>query len=51
MNKIVTHITRLLADANQAVRDKSLETLVQIYCHVGERLRQDLKKKLIPEAK
>lgn len=51
LNKIVTHIVKLLSDANQAVRDKSLDTLIEIYRHVGERLRIDLRKKQIPEAK
>ena len=51
LNKIVTQIIKLLSDANQAVRDQSLQTLIEIYRHVGERLRLDLKKKLIPEAK
>lgn len=51
LNKLVTHIVKLLSDANEAVRDRSLETLIEIYRHVGERLRLDLKKKLVPEAK
>ena len=33
------------------MRDRALETLIEIYRHVGERLRLDLKKKLVPEAK
>lgn len=51
LNKIVTHIVKLLSDANQAVRDKSLEALIEIYKYVGERLRNDLRKKNIPEGK
>jgi len=51
LSKIVTYIVKLLSDANQAVRDKSLEALIEIYRHVGEKLRLDLRKKAIPEAK
>jgi CLIP-associating protein 1/2 len=51
LNKLVTSIVKLLGDANQFVRDKSFETIIEIYKHVGDRLRMDLKKKQLPEAK
>ncbi len=40
-----------MGDANQFVRDKSFETIIEIYKHVGDKLRADLKKKQLPEAK
>uniref|UniRef100_A0A6M2DJN9 Putative microtubule associated-protein orbit n=1 Tax=Xenopsylla cheopis TaxID=163159 RepID=A0A6M2DJN9_XENCH len=44
-------IMSLLSDPNSAVRDASINTLVEIYKHVGERLRVDLRKKDIPAPK
>lgn len=51
MNKIIPYIVKLLGDTNQQIRDKSLETLLEIYKHVGEKLRIDLRKRQIPEPK
>lgn len=48
---MVIHILKLLTDSNQMVRDKALETLIEVYRHVGDKLRNDLRKKQLPEAK
>ncbi|KAG7312583.1 hypothetical protein JYU34_000886 [Plutella xylostella] len=48
----VPNIAALLSDPGAAVRDAALQLLVDVYRHVGERLRQDLKKKeLVPAQK
>lgn len=42
----------LLGDPSGAVRDAALELIVDVYRHVGERLRQDLRRKdLVPQQK
>jgi CLIP-associating protein 1/2 len=51
LGKIVTNMVKLLTDANQVVRDKAFETFVELYRHVGDRLRNELRKKQIQEAK
>ncbi|XP_050673521.1 CLIP-associating protein isoform X2 [Leptidea sinapis] len=46
------NIAALLADPNSAVRDAAQQVLLDVYRHVGERLRSDLRKKeLIPAQK
>ncbi|CAH2084328.1 unnamed protein product [Euphydryas editha] len=48
----VPSLAALVADPNGAVRDAAVQLLVDVYRHVGERLRQDLKKKeLVPAPK
>lgn len=47
----ISPIVILLGDPTVAVRDAAFQTLVEIYKHVGDRLRQDLRKKEIPPQK
>uniref|UniRef100_A0A8D2PXI5 Cytoplasmic linker associated protein 1 n=1 Tax=Zosterops lateralis melanops TaxID=1220523 RepID=A0A8D2PXI5_ZOSLA len=42
LSKIVPHICNLLGDPNSQVRDAAINSLVEIYRHVGERVRADL---------
>lgn len=51
IGKIIPYIVKLLSDTNQQIREKSFETLLELYRHVGDRLRNDLHKRQIPEAK
>jgi hypothetical protein len=51
VSKLLTHVVKLLGDQNQMVRDKSLETILEMYKYCGEKLRNEIKKKQIPEAK
>lgn len=44
-------IVALLGDPTVVVRDAALQTLVEIYKHVGDKLRIDLRKKEVPPAK
>jgi len=45
VSKLVPAIVKLLSDPNLVVRDTAMNTLADVYRHVGERLRQDLIKK------
>uniref|UniRef100_A0A672ZWG9 Cytoplasmic linker associated protein 1a n=1 Tax=Sphaeramia orbicularis TaxID=375764 RepID=A0A672ZWG9_9TELE len=45
LSKIVPHICNLLGDPISQVRDGAMSCLVEIYRHVGERVRMDLSKK------
>lgn len=45
ISKIVPMIVKLLNDPNIQVRNKAFETLVELYRHVGEKLRIDMQKK------
>nr|XP_029516544.1 CLIP-associating protein 1-B-like isoform X12 [Oncorhynchus nerka] len=45
LSKIVPHICNLLGDPTSQVRDGAMGCLVEIYRHVGERVRMDLSKK------
>ncbi|CAH1643073.1 unnamed protein product [Spodoptera littoralis] len=48
----VPNLAALVGDPSAAVRDAAMQLLVDVYRHVGERLRQDLKKKeLLPAQK
>lgn len=47
----ISPIVILLGDPTVTVRDAAFQTLIEIYKHVGDRLRQDLKKKDIPPQK
>lgn len=51
LNKIVPSICKLIEDQNSQVRDEAVNTLCEIYRHVGEKVRQDLAKKGIPAQK
>ncbi|XP_036278176.1 CLIP-associating protein 1 isoform X4 [Pipistrellus kuhlii] len=51
LNKIVPHICNLLGDPNSQVRDAAISSLVEIYRHVGERVRADLSKKGLPQSR
>lgn len=41
----------LLSDPTPAVRDAAIQTLVEVYKHVGDKLRPDLRKKNVPANK
>ncbi|XP_073995349.1 CLIP-associating protein isoform X12 [Rhodnius prolixus] len=45
ISRLVPGLVKLLSDPNALVRDNALNTLAQVYRHVGERLRIDLIKK------
>lgn len=51
MSKHVGKICELLGDANAQVRSVAIDTLVEIYHHVGVKVRIDLSKRDIPPAK
>jgi CLIP-associating protein 1/2 len=51
LNKLVPLICKLVSDSNGTVRQQAIDTLVEIYRHVGEKVRGDIAKRDIPEAK
>ncbi|XP_069377340.1 CLIP-associating protein 1-like isoform X29 [Paralichthys olivaceus] len=51
LSKIVPHICNLLGDPTSQVRDGAMSCLVEIYRHVGERVRMDLGKKGLPQSR
>lgn len=52
MTKFLAAIVSLLSDPTASVRDAAFSTLVEIYTHIGERLRIDLQRKhSVPPAK
>ncbi|XP_062868423.1 CLIP-associating protein 1 [Trichomycterus rosablanca] len=51
LSKIVPHICNLLGDPAVQVRDGAMNCLVEIYRHVGERVRTDLGKKGLPQSR
>uniref|UniRef100_A0A3Q2XNX6 Cytoplasmic linker associated protein 1 n=1 Tax=Hippocampus comes TaxID=109280 RepID=A0A3Q2XNX6_HIPCM len=51
LSKIVPHICNLLGDPTSQVRDGAMSCLVEIYRHVGERVRIDLGKKGLPQSR
>ncbi|XP_031725850.1 CLIP-associating protein 1a isoform X10 [Anarrhichthys ocellatus] len=51
LSKIVPHICNLLGDPTSQVRDGAMSCLVEIYRHVGERVRMDLCKKGLPQSR
>uniref|UniRef100_A0A672ZTC0 Cytoplasmic linker associated protein 1a n=1 Tax=Sphaeramia orbicularis TaxID=375764 RepID=A0A672ZTC0_9TELE len=51
LSKIVPHICNLLGDPISQVRDGAMSCLVEIYRHVGERVRMDLSKKGLPQSR
>lgn len=44
-------IVLLLSDPTATVRDAAIQTLVEVYKHVGDKLRIDLRKKDVPSMK
>uniref|UniRef100_A0A8C1RNR7 Cytoplasmic linker associated protein 1 n=1 Tax=Cyprinus carpio TaxID=7962 RepID=A0A8C1RNR7_CYPCA len=51
LSKVVPHICHLLGDPSGQVRDGAMNCLVEIYRHVGERVRVDLGKKGLPQSR
>jgi len=51
LNKLVPLICKLVSDSNGTVRQQAIDTLVEIYRHVGEKVRGDIAKRDLPEAK
>ncbi|XP_043544817.1 CLIP-associating protein 2 isoform X21 [Chiloscyllium plagiosum] len=51
LSKIVPHICNLFGDPNSQVRDTAMSAMVEIYRHVGEKVRADLIKKGVPQAR
>nr|XP_021334389.1 CLIP-associating protein 1 isoform X21 [Danio rerio] len=51
LSKIVPHICNLLGDPTSQVRDAAMNCLVEIYRHVGEKVRIDLSKKGLPQSR
>lgn len=51
VKSFITPIVILLGDPTATVRDAAFQTLVEIYKHVGDRLRIDLQKKDVPQQK
>lgn len=52
LNKFIPHIVKLLSDPTGTVRDTAFSTLVDLYKHVGEKLRADLQRRnLVPSAR
>ncbi|XP_034404519.1 CLIP-associating protein 1-B-like isoform X1 [Cyclopterus lumpus] len=51
LSRIVPHICHLLGDPNSQVRDGAMNCLVEVYRHVGERVRMDLGKKGLPQSR
>ncbi|XP_057171814.1 CLIP-associating protein 2 isoform X11 [Ursus arctos] len=48
LSKLVPHLCILFGDSNSQVRDAAVLAIVEIYRHVGERVRVDLCKRGIP---
>ncbi|XP_055708280.1 CLIP-associating protein isoform X2 [Phlebotomus papatasi] len=51
LKNYIQPIADLLGDPTASVRDEAVQTLVEIYKHVGEKLRVDLQKKDVPISK
>ncbi|KAM8759364.1 CLIP-associating protein 2 isoform 9-T9 [Rhynchonycteris naso] len=51
LSKLVPHLCTLFGDSNSQVRDAAVSAVVEIYRHVGERVRGDLSKRAIPPAR
>ncbi|XP_070702057.1 CLIP-associating protein 2 isoform X8 [Pempheris klunzingeri] len=51
LSKLVPHLCSLTGDQNPQVREASITTLVDVYRHVGERVRADLAKRGLPAAR
>ncbi|XP_047240585.1 CLIP-associating protein 2 isoform X30 [Girardinichthys multiradiatus] len=51
LSKLVPHLCSLTGDQNPQVREASITTLVDVYRHVGEKVRADLGKRGLPAAR
>ncbi|KAJ7991653.1 hypothetical protein DPEC_G00286120 [Dallia pectoralis] len=51
LSKIVPHLCTLTGDQNPQVREAATASLVDVYRHVGERVRADLGKRSLPAAR
>ncbi|XP_046514556.1 CLIP-associating protein 2 isoform X11 [Equus quagga] len=51
LSKLVPHLCILFGDSNSQVRDAAILAIVEIYRHVGEKVRVDLCKRGIPSAR
>ncbi|XP_034455445.1 CLIP-associating protein 2 isoform X42 [Hippoglossus hippoglossus] len=51
LSKIVPHLCSLTGDQNPQVREASITTLVDVYRHVGEKVRADVGKRGLPAAR
>lgn len=51
MKTYIQPIVDLLSDPTPSVRDAANQALVEVYKHVGDKLRQDLRKKNVPPNK
>ncbi|XP_053454632.1 CLIP-associating protein 2 isoform X50 [Nycticebus coucang] len=51
ISKLVPHLCVLFGDSNSQVRDAAILAIVEIYRHVGEKVRADLCKRGIPPAR
>ncbi|XP_041532971.1 CLIP-associating protein 2 isoform X13 [Microtus oregoni] len=51
ISKLVPHLCILFGDSNSQVRNAAISAVVEIYRHVGEKLRSDLCKRDIPPAR
>uniref|UniRef100_A0AAQ4RWG5 Cytoplasmic linker associated protein 2 n=1 Tax=Gasterosteus aculeatus aculeatus TaxID=481459 RepID=A0AAQ4RWG5_GASAC len=51
LSKLVPHLCSLTGDQNPQVREASIATLVDVYRHVGERVRADLGKRGLSAAR
>ncbi|XP_060258735.1 CLIP-associating protein 2 isoform X38 [Ovis aries] len=51
LSKLVPHLCILFGDSNSQVRDAAILAVVEIYRHVGEKVRVDLYKRGIPPAR
>ncbi|XP_039876517.1 CLIP-associating protein 2 isoform X30 [Simochromis diagramma] len=51
LSKIVPHLCSLTGDQNPQVREASITTLVDVYRHVGEKVRADIGKRGLPAAR
>ncbi|XP_037650412.1 CLIP-associating protein 2 isoform X24 [Sebastes umbrosus] len=51
LSKLVPHLCTLTGDQNPQVREASIATLVDVYRHVGEKVRADLGKRGLPAAR
>nr|XP_012624648.1 CLIP-associating protein 2 isoform X21 [Microcebus murinus] len=51
ISKLVPHLCVLFGDSNSQVRDAAILAVVEIYRHVGEKVKVDLCKKGIPPAR
>ncbi|XP_058475575.1 CLIP-associating protein 2 isoform X17 [Solea solea] len=51
LSKIVPHLCSLTGDQNPQVREAAITSLVDVYRHVGERVRADVGKRGLPAAR